>query len=256
MSTIKILKKQAKSSLNDKWFSAVAGLLTVFSVLLFVYLFYAMLGFITGAFTEAEEGVNNFLFVKLIAIFCLTSLLFTSLLPITNGFFKLCYDIACGRGANFENVFYFFKGTKQYFNAIVFNIFICVKLFFAYFLFFSIDKIIKLSINQYTTEHTILQALLFAFGVIAAIFLLTKILFSEFVFVDNENAPISYISRSTRIIFKHHRLDILLLNYSFIPWIALCFLVIPALYVIPYMSTTFATSAKWLLKLYKEGKMV
>lgn len=260
MSTIKTLKKQAKTSLDGKWAIAVAGLLSVFSVVLFVYLFYSMLCWVTCTFVATEDKIDMIFTVKLLVVFSLTFLLSIALLPITNGFFKLCYNIACGRDANFGDVFYFFKGTKKYFKALQFNIFACATLYAAYFVTFSGYNMLKIAINKTVFEDLplfiIARSVLFSCGVALFILFSIRIIFSEFVFVDDENARLSYISYMTAVIFKRHRLDIILLNYSFIPWIALCFLVIPALYVIPYMSTTLATSAKWLMKLYKEGKIV
>ena len=36
---------------------------------------------------------------------------------------------------------------------------------------------------------------------------------------------------------------------SFSGWLLLCFFVVPALYVIPYVSVSALTSAKWLFQL-------
>ena len=260
MKTVKTLKKPAKASLNGKWTTAVAGLLSVFAFALFVYLFYAMFGSITGAFVMTEEEVDAVVVIKLLVLFFVTFLLAFALMPITNGFFKLCYNIANGREANFADVFYFFKGTKQYFKALQFNILTCAKLFGAYLITFAGYNIHRIPVIEANLGNTPLflinRSVFFAFG--SALFLLffIRIIFSVFIFVDNENARISDISRATKVIFNHHKLDIILLNYSFIPWIALCFFVIPALYVIPYMTTTIATSAKWLMKLCKEGKLI
>lgn len=240
--------------------TAVAGLMAVFSVALLLYLLLAMLGWITGAFMTTADEVNTAATIKLLVIFWLTFLLAFFMLPITNGFFRLCYNIANEREANFADVFYFFKGTKRYLRALQFNILTCAKLFAAYLIAFAGYNIHRIPVIEAnlgdTTLFIINRSVFFAFG--SALFLLffIRIIFSEFIFVDNENARISDISRATKVIFNHHKLDIILLNYSFIPWIALCFFVIPALYVIPYMLTTVATSAKWLLKLYKEGKLI
>ena len=260
MKTVQTLKKQAKASLNGKWATAVAGLLAVFAFALFVYLFYVAFGLVSGAIVASVEEINAVVVIKLLALFFVTFLLAFALLPITNGFFRLCYNIANGREADFADVFYFFKGTKQYFKALQFNIFTCAKLFAVYLIFFSAYNICRIPAIEANFENTplfiIQRSVFFAIGFAWFLLFSIRIIFSEFIFVDNVNARISDIFRATKVILKHHNLDILLLNYSFIPWIALCFFVIPALYVIPYMLTTIATSSKWLLKLYKDGKIV
>lgn len=261
MKTVKILKKQAKSSLGGKWITAVAGLLAVFSAALLVYLFYATFGWISGAFlVESAQEVDVIVIIKLLVIFGLTFLLAFALMPIINGFFRLCYNIANGREANFADVFYFFKGTKPYFKAVQFNVFTTSKLLAAYFITFLGYNIYRISVIEAMIGNNpsfiITRSVFFAYGFALFLLFFIRIIFSEFIFVDNENARISDISRATKVIFNHHKIDIILLNYSFIPWIALSFFVIPLLYVIPYMATTVATSAKWLLKLYKEGKLV
>ncbi|MCH5298961.1 MAG: DUF975 family protein [Ruminococcus sp.] len=260
MKAVKLLKKQAKASLGGKWATAVAGLLAVFAAALFVYLFYATFGWVTGAFVTSAQEIDTVVIIKQFVLFFTTFLLAIALMPIINGFFRLCYNIANWREANFADVFYFFKETKRYFKAMQFNIFTTAKLFAAYFITFLGYNIFRIPVIETSFEITTLfiinRSMLFALGFVWFLLFFIRIIFSEFIFVDNENARISEISRATKVIFKHHKLDIILLNYSFIPWIALSFLVIPALYVIPYMTTTVATSTKWLLKLYKEGKLV
>ena len=38
------------------------------------------------------------------------------------------------------------------------------------------------------------------------------------------------------------------LIFSFTPWILLCLLILPMLYVIPYMTQSLCVSAKWMTK--------
>ena len=79
---------------------------------------------------------------------------------------------------------------------------------------------------------------------------------AQFLYIDNPNWEMKSYFKSAKIINKYHYYDNFKLCLSFLPWIASCYFVLPMFYVVPYFTESLATSAKWLIKLYKDGKIV
>ena len=159
-------------------------------------------------------------------------------------------------------MFYFFSGTKQYFKALQFNIIIALKkilysiIGFAPYIIFEIIKSIVLmtaSSASLTQTFGVVEAIIFAVCTVAAVIINIRLVIPEFVFVDNFEANVFDIAKA---ISKKHIKEYYKLIATFIIWILSCMFVLPALYVIPYLTTSLGTTSKWLINMYKEGKTV
>ncbi|MBQ7505599.1 MAG: DUF975 family protein [Ruminococcus sp.] len=260
MSTEKIIRSQAKKSLNGNWTAAVSGLFVLLAEVLLVAVFYSMLTGLTGIYEgeKLKSGSEPIVIIILV----LTIIFAFALSPFENGFYRLCYNIAGDRSDGLRDVFYFFSGTKQYFKALQFNIFITLKkllytlIGFAPYIIFEIIKSLALGTNpgaSLTQAFGIMEAVALAVCAVAAIIINIRIIIPKFVFVDNFEANVFDIARA---ISKKHLKEYYKLIATFIIWILSCMFVLPGLYVIPYMTTSLGTTSKWLINMYKEGKTV
>lgn len=72
-----------------------------------------------------------------------------------------------------------------------------------------------------------------------------------FLFIDDSNSNVfCCFGKGVKMFVKNFG-NTMKLYFGFAGWIALCFFVVPAFYVLPYISTSFATSAKWLISIEK-----
>ncbi|MCH5304747.1 MAG: hypothetical protein J1E41_07780, partial [Ruminococcus sp.] len=169
-----------------------------------------------------------------------------------------------GEKADFSDMFYFFKRNK-FISTIQFNLLVTLKIilnftiglipYFAVKLItylFSIQLLTTVGANEIFFE---LQVFLFALAITFALIRSLRLFVTEFLYIENED-DFSQIFSAAKTINKKHSKDLVFLFFTFLAWIASCFFVIPALYVIPYFITSFANSSKWLIRLYKDGKMV
>ena len=154
-------------------------------------------------------------------------------------------------------VWKFVMKGKKYWKTVLFNIYnslylivISIGLIILYVICFEFNDIVPMEIAS-----TIMGA-----GIILAterlIHLTLKRITKDFLYADNSEEKFTYYRKVTKVINNRHYKDIKKLFWSFIFWFALCFFVLPIFYVMPYAITSFATSEKWLIKLYKDGKMV
>ena len=66
--------------------------------------------------------------------------------------------------------------------------------------------------------------------------------------VDNENLMPNDVFAYSKYIMKNKTGSAAKLIFSFIPWLLLCLLILPMLYVVPYMTQSLCIAAKWMTK--------
>ncbi len=258
----RIIRNQAKDKLKNNWTGAVSALFVFFGfVIALVLLFEILISIfkvydINGDFKKsAETTLNVILVVTLAAGMFLT--------PVKNGFFKYFYELSNTGESNLRTVFYFFFGIKRYFKTVLFNLIIMgitILNITITLLPYWILKIIDIAVDLFpnvAAEQTgfIIYSILLGLGITAGIILSLRLIFIEFLYIykDNMNLGFYFGKKATKLSIKHHK-DYIILVFTFTLWIILCFFVFPALYVIPYLTESLATSSKWLIKLNKDGQ--
>lgn len=258
MTTERKIKRQAKALLaQNNWTTCIGALSILLLFFLFITTISGTLLFLSGAVNtstlEIKESKTG------IALCCslLTFILYYLCSPAITGFLRLCYGVACGKAGDINDIFYYFRGKTIFLRTLRLN-------FLLFLLFAAILFICFLPLNIYTGFSSYLQTMsfsgifmfisfvLWAGGFAAALTLCLKFAFVPFLFTEDETKKsFSYIQQSFAV-SKKYSASLLRLFFSFIPWLLLCILIFPIMYVIPYMSTAFANSVKWILMLEKE----
>ncbi len=263
MNIIEQLKSQSRNALKDNRVAATAGVLLFAAAISFVYIVFLIMG--TAGDIWDENGAlkaGNDIFITVMMCICVLTAVAVS--PFKNGFMRLCYNIAKGNKGDVSDMFYFFKRNK-YLNTIEFNLIIALKVLFRLILglipyfavkamtyFFSVQLLTTVTANDI---FEVVSAVLFVLGCIAGLILSVKLFADEFAYIEYED-DLDSVFKVSKIIKKKYSKSYFALFFSFAPWILLSLLVIPAIYVLPYLTTSFANSSKWLILLYKEGKIV
>ena len=142
----------------------------------------------------------------------------------------------------------------MYFKAILLNLIFVVILSLAFFAF-DFGYLVTMITDSLKTSNTALTTLITAvlnivFGAVSVLLISFVYLFfvnyAMFLFIDDSNSNVfCCFGKGVKMFVKNFG-NTMKLYFSFAGWIALCFFVVPAFYVLPYISTSFATSAKWL----------
>lgn len=256
----KQIKKQARESLKNNYIPAVTSVFVIGGILLILYLIFHLNLLIFNVYDENLELSRNSVYTNIVyyADVFVIGLFAVFISPIINGFFKLYYELAKNKETTLGYLFYFFKGIKRYFKAIIFNFLIAIFLIINFAIWFVPYTAVEI-INNFNfidgSIYTVISTILYSLGIIGAILTSTRYFISEFSFVDDETKKLSYFFyKFGSKIGRKHLKDIILLIFTFIPWIAACFFVLPGFYVIPYFTESIATSAMWLIKLHKDGQ--
>lgn len=262
MNIEKTIRSQAKSALNGKWVAVTAGFFLLSAVVSLLITLVYVFGNFFCIWTE-DDVIKNGYETAFTVIVCISVLIGVFLSPFKNGFLKLCYDIVSDKEADFGVMFYFFKRNK-YLTTIQFNLIMAVKIIIniligliPYFILSQITYFFSIQLMPTVTANEIvfyIKIALVVLGIIFAVIRSVRLFITEFLYIEND-ADEKGIFQAARKINKKHGKSQRKLFYGFIPWIALCFFVLPMIYVFPYLTATFANSSKWLIKLYKEGKI-
>lgn len=262
MSTEKIIKQQAKESLRSNWISVIAAVVAFCVALIMIeqlFLLVCVQFNIINVETGAVNEISQMLFYLVSA---LQAVMYLFISPVINGIVKMIYNI-CSRGeSEIYDMFFFFTKAKRYFKTILLNLF-----------FVSVFSVLSFGLDTYGYLSVILDKTVYdglCFDGISAVLLITYILslvikiLVYFIFVHypfiaysaGYNIPygkyfFGFISFSIR-----HFGETIKLFFSFIGWFVLCFFVVPAFYVFPYVATSMINSAKWLFLLEKDRRKV
>lgn len=258
MSTEKIIRNQAKKSLEGNWTAVICAisfwLIIMIAAEAVQWFFCYALGVVdldSYTIATSEEFIYNLISVGVCVCIFLIS-------PVFNGIFKMFGNITLYNHTEIGDMFYFFKDAGKYFKTLLLNLALAavyIIIGYGLDLYFYVTIITGKSLQD-NFGFDILTVVLIAsmlFSVIIKI--LAYLLFVHYpliAYAMNDNIPISKCTfRIYGFSFRHFGSTIKLL-FTFAGWIALCFFVVPAFYVLPYLMASMSTSAKWLFSLDKD----
>ena len=259
MKTERIIKQHARESMRGNMSVLIAAMgMVALSFLLLEYIEYLVLYFLKAVNFDTGEIIGDKKLIYYIVTAAATVLILL-VSPLLNGFLRTAAHAALHRESQAVDVFCFFKSPKLYFKTVLYNFLLAV-------LFLTVSG--ALNINTYLetfapdwyhqdpawNTDTVLK-------VIAGVCTLFIKLVVYMVFVhypltahaldDNTSVKEGVFVMLAFSVKNFGKLFKLVL--SFMGWFALCFFVVPAIYVIPYFSVAALTSANWLFKIDKRG---
>ena len=241
MSRERIIKKQARESLRGNFAALIAGMLALAAAAVILSNLPAfgayLLGLVNADTDEITDG--NFLWYLLLEFGTIVLALFIS--PLVNGFFKLAADTAVKGRCDINSFFGCFSAPRFYFRTIALNAGLCA----VYAVLTAPVAVAGKFLGGIVPEPAVI-AVLVIWQILVYIFFIHYPLAA---YALNGNHPMyHYLFGLAGFSFRYSG-ALLKLVFSMIGWIALCFFVIPCLYVIPYLSVTLMNSARWLFEL-------
>ena len=250
MSPEKIIKSQARDILKKNFVKALAALLII---LLPYYI-------IDGTTTVISMLVPKFVSDEQLAMILVYSIGYTVEIiagflfsPIINGYIRAYYMTAYTEKMDMKDVFYYF-GNSRYINALSLNIRFILLMLLPALILFSPLIIYEIIAANFTDEFY--GSLLYHnfYFILAVLSSITVTLYSLRYFTvftvsaDNPQFTPKEVFAYNKLIMKNRTGNAAKLIFSFVPWLLLCLLVLPMLYVIPYMTQSMCISAKWMTK--------
>lgn len=260
MNTQKTIALQAKKSLENNWITVITSVLLIFTIAIGLNsienIFLLAFNLIDTATGEPKAGCDNYVMIADCAL--LFSLFLLS--PIINGFFKTTYMIANNNKPQFSETFFYFKGIKKYFKTLLLNLFLGLVITACVFAF-NFDYVVELIVNSLFADTSETAAMVTE-AIFNLIFITISFFLSSFIYLLFLNYPLFLyaddcnsgvfrcIGKGIAMGFKNFGKS-LKLFFHFLGWIALCFFIVTGFYVLPYITVSFANSAKWLISINK-----
>ena len=256
MKTNALNKKQARTLLKGNWVPVIAAFAIVLIAVLTVFVIETMALILFNAVDENGEYNNdNALLGYFITIggFFLLALIS----PLINGALRTCTVLSETGDTNTAEMFYFFQTPARYFRTLVVNLLVFLSYGvistltdpYMYTKAFSGKGLESLSFDDASaTMFSLLIIGTFVFSIIFKLVLYVFLVhYQLFVYSFGKTGVAESTFLLLPFVFKNAGKAFRLI-LSFAGWFALCFFVLPALYVAPYFAVASANSVKWLLR--------
>lgn len=243
-----VIKKTAKAALHGKYFRCmVAAAIPIFMT--FVVIFASEMTFYARPLQKAYPIIFMVLFV-----FGLLPLYFGTLRFFWRAFSE-CEDEPV-------TVFYYFSNAEHYKRAIKLVKSIAVKLVGRFLLFFTpsiitgilgdsrIYELMGIKMFEFSSVFWILSGFFRIAGFILATNSLLKCFIAPFLLVADEDMEPEEAVHMSWVVSKGIVFDYIVLIFCFAHWILVSFLVIPAIFTVPYMIMSYLVHARFAVARY------
>ncbi|MBQ3284141.1 MAG: DUF975 family protein [Ruminococcus sp.] len=174
--------------------------------------------------------------------------------PVINGYIRAYYRAAYNNTIELKDVFFCFS-RGQYGKTLRLNLNLVLRMLLPGILFYApliIYEIVAVNIPDNGFYDSVLyHDFYFILSVLSTVGIVLYSLryFTVFtVSADNPQFTPKQIFAYNKYIMQDKTTNAAKLIFSFTPWLLLCLLVLPMLYVIPYMTQSLCVSRKWMTK--------
>lgn len=243
------VKITAKTALKNNMLRSIFSVsIIIFSVFICTYLSY-LVGIIFGGIVSALFSIA---FTLLIII------------PLCLGVLRFFWRILFSVEDNPVSSFYYFSSKKLYFKSLSFILILLLKVIppaiilaipvFGVWLVSkgSIFELANMSIPLWTANLSYIFIFLRSLAVILLILYMIKYYMAPLFFVADENMDSAECFHMSTVISKKTSLDFSFLLISFWGWILLSMLIIPLIFTLPYMITSFAVHFRFAVAEYNK----
>ena len=250
MSAEAIIKSQARNTLKNNYPKAVIALLIT---LLPYYIIDGSTTVISCVFSYfiAETALRSVLIYSIGYTFEILAFFLFS--PVINGYIRAYYNATYTGSIDMTDVYYYFEGDR-YKKALALNIRALVRLLLPAALLYLpliVFEILSAQIGEPFYGSVPYIDIFFVLSVISttALFIYSLRYFTAYtISCDIDSLTPKQAFEYSKHIIKGRTGSMRKLVLSFIPWLLLCIFVLPALYVIPYLTQSLCISAKWMTK--------
>lgn len=245
MSKEKIIKKQAREALKGNLSVLIAGGIAICAAYILLEtimdLIAVMLGIVDVGTNKITDGNEIYYFMINSAMLIPAALIS----PIINGFFKAAANTAIHKRCEAKDLFYFFANPLLYFKTLVIN----MALFMIWLVISAPFEAYKyMGLEEGSVLAILATVMVILWKVIIYLFFVHYPLAAYA--IDDSKGIGKYIFGYIGFSFRNSG-ALLMLLFSMFGWIALCFFVLPMLYVVPYLAVAAMNSARWLFELEK-----
>lgn len=230
---------------------------------------------LSGAANAIVEAVSSgeFLRAQFITLFFLL-LRFLVISPLEQGQYKWYYSVANGSKTYLSRMFFYYRTNSAYISLLMFRIGKLIRqIFYGIISFIAAIAALSLTVYQFSLYnrtgivsdrnkailYLAVTAFLLLLGIVLYVLLMLKYFLVDYLFAaindfDKGTKKVNACFSRSKELMSGQTGRVIALAVSFIPSIVSCVLIVPILYVYPYMNTSFAVLARDIIKEAKENE--
>lgn len=242
-----VVKATAKTALKANWLKIISAS----CVLIFAYFINFLL---TSVITYVYENAVGFAF-SFVMTLCV-------LIPLFFGYLRFVWRLIFGADDLPIEIFYYFSSFKKYSRAlklimILFFKSLCIgillflpSILMDIFATEGFYELFNLSIPLWSSGLYYFSLFLKILATAILVLVMLRYYLAPFLMISDENMLPSEAIYKASILSKDSFFDILTLILTFIGWFAVCILVFPLIFVLPYFTTSLAVHTRFVIAEY------
>ena len=245
----KIVKITAQTALKGNI------LKTIFTVCVFLFCYF-ICNYSAGIFSYTGNYTFTYILFTLMSIFIIA--------PLFLGLLRYIWRILFSANDNPILVFYYFSEKTKYIKALNFIFHFIFKAIPMAILIFSptfvvwilsqkfIYELFDIATPIWTSNLNSILRILVVFAIVSLVFYMLRFYIAPILFVADEKSDVSEILHMSTVIARKSSLDFIYLISSFIGWILISVLVIPLIFTLPYILTSYAVHVRFAIAEYNK----
>ncbi len=247
----KTIKATALGILKNNWPIAIAAALIPFSLFVFGYIVF-----------ETLFGLSGGLALKIILIAVASVIGLFLLLPVMLGTVRVFRNLADGGSIYLSEIFIYFTSYKRYRRVMELIFTVVLRLAVVGFVLFLPSFVIEFAAGGgldflmggappiWFTNLWVIALFLRCLAAAILLFVSLNYYLLPYLFVVNDNIEVMEAVHLSSKAAKYSTVSFLGLIISFLGWLILCVLVLPAVFIIPYMVTCYTVHCFHAVKVY------
>lgn len=244
-----VVKITAKASLKNKWVMPIIVTSIFLFTVLICYNIASVLSIIAG-----DIPANVLLVALVLLIVC----------PMFLGAIRYFWRNLFNMNDKPVSVFYYFSGKKVYLRAmwfvlafslrmLLFGLLLNIPRFIVELMSRSfLYELIGMAIPVWTANLTYVTVFLKVLATVILFFVMLKYYMAPVLFVADDNMDSGEAMHMSSIISKKTSIDFIYLCLSFVGWIILSVLIIPLIFTIPYIATSYLIHVRFSVAEYNK----
>lgn len=260
MSIEKTIRTQAKSILSKNNWPAAVGVTLTLGVAAMTVLYLADMLVIGIDYLLKIFDITIFdksPVLSLLILFTLTFAGLILLLPLLMGSIRFMYLMSKTSEADYSEMFHYCQNKrylhclKTYLGLLIKSLWQAAISFVPAIVTYLYATALSAQENNLSILAYFISYILIIIGILLFNALTAKYFLAVYYYIENDNLSTYDICRLSEQYMKKLGRTTVKLNFTLLPLTLACILIVPAMFVLPYIMTVKATSAKWIVELSK-----
>ncbi len=274
MGLSKTVKMNAKRALTGAWGSAIGVMVITLLPSIMINILETIIRTVSGVpeFMDyaatpsiAFDDMANVAVISTLISLMISALIFFVMTPLQQGCARWFYHRTGGEQEPVSGVFFYFESAKSYFRSLGLYFQIALRTFLwmllpalpmAATITFLLFYKHQFGGNLPNAAYAVVVILMVIWAILLvalSVLISLRYFLAPYLLAEHPEQKASQCIKSGVRLVKGHKAELFGFMLSFIGWMLLCIFIIPIFYVMPYMQSSYAVYARYLIQLGEEA---